>query len=427
MVENGTTYVSELAQNSGQTANNFTSPVNYVVTRNDGTEEIYKVTVTESLPQLYIDTDSGDPITSKDDRVWASLRINGVGEYPSYEGPTEIRGRGNSTWAQPKKPYQLKLDSKEQLFELTKAKKWILLANYLDITLMGNAIAMETARLLDLPFTHTIIPVDVTVNGELQGSYMFTEEKEVAKGRIETGTTGAYIELDTHDKSGSRHEFTSPQYELPVIIKDPKLKDSDQAFFDEVETKFNALEALIAAPDFPNNGYRDLIDIDSLAKYPIVFYVSANREINHPKSVYMYTVDESPFYMGPVWDFDWAWGYDSGTPQQFRNPNIALLSGSKPGTQFFNKLISDPVVKAAIRTEWDHFYSNHYAELVSYTETYAKLIEASYLQDFDIWASGAASNSSHRQRLRQPDFVETELPRIIEWLNSWGAYLNQRL
>ena len=89
------------------------------------------------LPVVYINTEGGQAITSKENYIDAELIVQGNETYNSkttklYNGATEIRGRGNSTWSQPKKPYRLKLDKKTDLLGMGKSKHWVLLANYLD-------------------------------------------------------------------------------------------------------------------------------------------------------------------------------------------------------------------------------------------------------------------------------------------------------
>lgn len=92
------------------------------------------------------------------------IEANGWGD--DYEGTTQIRGRGNSTWEMPKKPYRLKLDKKSVILGLGEERDWILLANYIDPTLMLNAVAFKIGQLLELPFTNHAIPVDLYLNGE---------------------------------------------------------------------------------------------------------------------------------------------------------------------------------------------------------------------------------------------------------------------
>ena len=92
-----------------------------------------------------------------------------------------MKGRGNSTWGYPKKPYRLKLNKKAEICGLGKAKNYVLLANHLDPTLMLNSVAFKIGRLLELPFTNHAIPVDVVLNGIYKGSYLLTEQIEVKR------------------------------------------------------------------------------------------------------------------------------------------------------------------------------------------------------------------------------------------------------
>ena len=102
----------------------------------DGSETMTAKMYCSKLPVVYINTENGQEITSKENYIDATIRIQGNKEYEStgidQEAETEIRGRGNSTWGQPKKPYKLKLGSKTNVLGMGKNKHWVLLANYLD-------------------------------------------------------------------------------------------------------------------------------------------------------------------------------------------------------------------------------------------------------------------------------------------------------
>ena len=67
----------------------------------------------------------------------------------TYTG-VEIKGRGNHTWEQPKKPYQIKLSEKTNLFDFNEAKKWILLANYSDPSYIRNDLGLYLASIFDM-------------------------------------------------------------------------------------------------------------------------------------------------------------------------------------------------------------------------------------------------------------------------------------
>lgn len=92
------------------------------------------------------------------------LRIEGQSKYENLVIDSRIKGRGNSTWGWPKKPYKMKLSSKASILGLLPEKDWVLLADYQDGPHLLNAVAFKIGRLLEMPFTNTIIPVELTIN-----------------------------------------------------------------------------------------------------------------------------------------------------------------------------------------------------------------------------------------------------------------------
>ena len=60
-----------------------------------------------------------------------------------------FQGRGNSTWGMPKKPYSLKLKGKTSLLGMPAHKRWNLLANYSDKTLLRTEVAFKIGETLE--------------------------------------------------------------------------------------------------------------------------------------------------------------------------------------------------------------------------------------------------------------------------------------
>src|SRR5690606_32647196 len=122
------------------------------------------------LPAVYLSTD-GQEIHSKEEYIKASIKITqGFQGEVIYEGLTEVKGRGNSTWGMPKKPYRLKLDKKADLLGMPSDKSWALMANYGDQSLMRNEIAFEVSRRLELEYTPSQKYVEFFLNGEYMGN-----------------------------------------------------------------------------------------------------------------------------------------------------------------------------------------------------------------------------------------------------------------
>ena len=390
---------------------NFNEKVVYSLVSSKGFKRSYFVKINwnkkVTIPHIYIITEGNAAVTSKDNYVQADISIDGRNTYSDYTGTTRIKGRGNSTWGYPKKPYRLKLDSKASLLGLSAEKDWVLLANYLDGTNMLNAVAMKAGKLLDIPYTNNIIPVELTLNGVYQGLYMFTEQVEAEKNRVNVGDDGVLIELDTN--FDEPWQFKSASYNLPVMLKYPDLTGEDELA--PIRSQFEQMEALIAAPDFPDNNYLDYIDGASVAGYLIAYMLTDNEEINHPKSTYIHKTGTGKYTMGPIWDFDWAFSYE-GLNHHFSSYDRPLFwSSSSGGTLFFTRLLSDPQIKEMIRQRWTGFRDHKLTGLLDFVDEYSGSIEGARYYDYQLWKRGGA------------DFAN-ETVNLKTWLQNRVSYLD---
>lgn len=413
--------LGSIEQESGVTVSNFSQLVVYTVEAENKDKKQYSVKINwigegkAVIPHIYINTDGGVPIIEKKVYIDATVRIDGGNKYADFEGRGAIRGRGNSTWSMPKKPYRFKLKEKASLLGLSAEKSWVLLQNYIDPSLMCNAVAMKTGQLLEMPFTHHMIPVDVTLNGEYIGNYTFTEHKEVTENRINVGDGGWLVELDTNFDEDFK--FISSKFGLPVMIQHPALDkmsvvDADK-LLNEIKTDFNALDELIYSDAFPNNNYLNYFDADAFVDFMIVYILTDNEEINHPKSTYIYKKSGGKYCMGPIWDFDWAFGYE-WSYTHFVAPNRNLFwTGEKAGrgTAFFAKIMSDPAIGDVFKTKWAKFKELQYPILVEYINEYAESIRESHANDQKVWLQSSGS-------------IDTYRDQMLNWLDKRVAYMD---
>ena len=379
--------VGEVEQKSGMTKNDFSSPVVYQFIMRNG--ETFQYTVKaefllSAIPELTITTT--DPsiaeIPSKDYYLEGTLAVNGRGGYEDYTGKTEVKGRGNSTWGYPKKPYRLKLNKKAEICGLGKAKNYVLLANHLDPTLMLNSVAFKIGRLLELPFTNHAIPVDVVLNGIYKGSYLLTEQIEVKENRVDLDENNSVMwELDSY--WDDEPKFKSTAFNLPVMVKDPDLTTEQ---FEYWKKDFNAFTTQFAKEPLEGNSYVDMIDIESVAKFLITFNLVHNMEINHHKSVFLHKEGNGKYVMGPIWDFDWAYDYE-GTSNHFGRYNTPLFSSSMNGvgTAFFQRFLQDSRVKAIYKRTWQDFKNNKLDALLQYVDDYAVMLKPSVERNSELW------------------------------------------
>jgi len=198
------------------------------------------------------------------------VEIDGKGFYENFADSTRIRGRGNTTWSYPKKPYRLKLDNDGTPFGLAKEKDWVLLANYLDPTHLLNPVAMTIGQMLELPFTNHVVPVTVTLNGQYQGVYTFTEQVERSKTRVNIDKKkGALLELDQYFDEDFK--FKSEQIEnnwlgnIPASEK--QISDSENKLgvkFPEDYKEFLKITNGFSAPNDVEPSFENIENIDYL-------------------------------------------------------------------------------------------------------------------------------------------------------------------
>jgi len=407
--------IDDVEQISGVTENDFSSPVIYKFIMRNG--EILQYTVKMeflldlvSLLVITTDDSSISEIQSKDSYESGTLTVNGKSTYESCIVKTEIKGRGNSTWGYPKKPYRLKLNKKAEICGLGKAKNYVLLANHLDPTLMLNSVAFKIGRLLELPFTNHAIPVDVVLNGIYKGSYLLTEQIEVKENRVDLDENNSVMwELDSYWDDGPK--FKSTAFNLPVMVKDPDLTTEQ---FEYWKKDFNAFTTQFAKEPLEGNSYVDMIDIESVAKFLITFNLVHNMEINHPKSVFLHKEGNGKYVMGPIWDFDWAYDYE-GTSNHFGRYNTPLFSSSMNGvgTAFFQRFLQDSRVKAIYKRTWQDFKNNKLDALLQYVDDYAVMLKPSVERNSELWENTRS--------------FDTKVKELKTWLRNRADYIDSEV
>lgn len=300
-----------------ETPIDLSQPATITVTTAEGKSQSYVLAVRYSdLPVIYVETP--EPITGKDDWVKnGNLSIfTDTTDVVALE-KVQYKGRGNTTWSYDKKPYAIKLDSKTEILGMPKHKRWVLLANYIDKTMMRNAVAFEIGRCMSdgLGWTPRGQFVDVVFNGKFVGNYYLCEQIKVDKNRVnitEMGTadtdeearTGGYLlEYDTYFDEVNK--FRTDRLNMPVNIKDPDEDILAPVHFDYIKGYINHLESVLAT-DFSLSDISELIDIDSFIDWWIANELVQNYEAAHPKSSYMHKDRNGALKAGPLWDFDYV-------------------------------------------------------------------------------------------------------------------------
>ena len=174
------------------------------------------------LPVTIINTPGNVDITLKEEYVEdALMTILQTDISDEFCELMNMKGRGNSTWEAPKKPYAIKFSKKKSLLNLPEDKSWVLLANYYDATLLRNDLALYMGNEMStLDWTPHFQYVDLMLNGEYKGIYQLGEKVKVAKKRVNVGDNGFLLEID-YKAGDDEVTFSTPHLTAPVNIKEP--------------------------------------------------------------------------------------------------------------------------------------------------------------------------------------------------------------
>ena len=239
--------ITSIDQQSGSTANDFSTILTYTTSGSDGQTTDYQVDLTRftDLPVVYLTTDFYAAIDSKDDYVQGESSIDG-GRHFDDLAPVEmkIRGRGNSTWyLHPKKPFQMKLSDKAEFLGMPNDKKWLFLAEYSDKTMLRNKISFEMGYISNLDWTPQGRFAEVYINDEYNGTYNITQKVEESDNRVPLGDTGYLLELDQLERLDSDDVYFESVIteKFLVNVKEPNLERNSSEYV-YIKTLINDFE-----------------------------------------------------------------------------------------------------------------------------------------------------------------------------------------
>lgn len=411
-------------------------------------------TMTTGLANVYIDTNEGGTVNSKD--VWWEGRMS-IAPATQAAGTTatpcaastnllmRVAGRGNYTWTLDKKPYKVNLDKKADLCGMGSGKKWALVANHYDRSLLRNTTAMKMGQgMSNLAFTPDSVPVNVFVNGSYQGSYTLMETVTIAAGRVQVDelknnlggvndqapqVTGGYL-LEWDFRAGGDHNVTVGDSGTVAINEPEDETDGSgitQAQINYVSTYLNSADVAVFANNFadPTNGWRKYIDENSLIDWYLIQELTKNLDANLYTSCFMYKTRDSvvngvtvpgKLYFGPIWDFDTSMG-DANYPGNqgttsgwyLRNENSAI--GAKMTSEtWINRLFADPTFAAKVKARWQQV-SPTLAASDSFIAAQSSIIAGSADANFRKW--------NINERLETEQVIKGSWPAEVSYLRSW--------
>ena len=251
-------------------------------------------------------------------RGTASIQHDVHGDYKttSITSPLGIRTRGHSTRFMPKRPYRIRFDENTSLFGMKSAKNYILLANYIDRSLVRNSLMVYMSKLLDTPmYTLDYRFVDLYLNQSYRGQYLLIERVEFQKNRLDIepnlalDDAGFMVELDFQvyvQNQGNENLEWFKVNDKPYVIKEPNPITTVGYQFRHTRYMSNYFKEMRNALINKNN-YESYIDVDNWIDYFLIQEIAKNVDVGWG-SVYMVKETGGKLKHMPLWDFDLAFG-----------------------------------------------------------------------------------------------------------------------
>lgn len=453
--EGGTVTVNGETVVSGKTEVDFTKPVTFTVTAGEYKRD-YTVNITNTGIPVVVLKQSGSGDFSKvttggflgigattvnqfvdfmirgKDTDWVEddqiTVYNADGSVNLATTTCGARLRGNTSQAYPKKPFAVKLTSKAPILGMPAHKRWVLLANWLDHSMIRNTVAFDIAHAIENAWkTGDIEPgipwnvhgqnvelvfVESDGTGHHVGNYFFCEQIKIDGNRLNIqdpyedvtnptfATCGYLLEIDTNKDETYMFETSNG---VPVMFKDDL---PDNTILNSVKSRIQGIEDnLDLNTSAGYNAAYEHLDINSVIDQWLIWELTMNREYGDPRSVYMYMDGDNKLCAGPVWDFD------RGT---FQNTTEAASQGNsdrvKPYNEWicwrtdesetysyiwYKQLIKDKTFQTTVQERWKVIYP--YLQGVSeQIRNYGETLKLSFDSDSAMWPTDKDAVQKHK-------------------------------
>lgn len=359
------------------------------------------------LPIIYIDTKDAE--ISKEEYVDCAITIQDEAGVTTDTLLSSIKYRGNYTYLFPKKPYNIKFKDKVSCLGLAAAKKFVLLANYCDLTLCRTAVGMKLGEIVNTEWPIHFKYAELVLNGRHVGNYLLTEAVEIGKNRINIDKkSGVIVEYRYSSQLEPENKFFRTSINDWLFeFKDPNGEDLSDYLYQVAVDKMNEFEKKHVNLKRTDESIEEFIDMDSFVKW---YYSKNVLQMDECNRYYVIENDnpETRIKMGPLWDFDWSLGI---------NTEYVHYTYCAPRNKLYFKYLGQNTYFLKKVAEY-HFANRERIEreLMNYYDEITELIRSSQKLDESIWHRCETSNANWENELR---IDKNFLHKTFLWLDNY--------
>ena len=319
-----------------------------------------------NLPLILVNTENNIEPLIKEKYIKSKIILINEGKI-NINQTGQIKVRGHSTSVQIKKPLKIKFDKKQEIPGIKgKFKKWTLLANSLDKSLIRNILAFKISELMEFEFTPRCIPTDLILNWNFRGTYFICDQIEVNENRVNIDKMDIFDISYPNITGGYLLEFdlkifeTNSLYEKSLFLTDRGLvggikhPDSDiihSKQFNYINKFLNTMEKNVY------NGNLTNIDLFTFSKFFLIEEFCGDIDFVLSSFYFYKKRNIDKIYFGPVWDFDLAFdNHELLIPTNDKNV-FCFNFGDSAGSlrDFIKTLLKNKNVMNNIKKTWKEF------------------------------------------------------------------------
>lgn len=379
----------------------------------------------EGLPTVFIDLKRSDlEGISERKGLWcnAEYSVSDVDGLQVRNGNCEVRVHGNTTFFNPKKSLDMKMEEVTPILEMDGGTRWVLISNYEDQSFVKNMVGYTLQQQMECEYAPETQFVNVYLDGEFQGLYLLVERpdggsvsftlqeelQEITSYMLEL--CGELTYLESSNGFETKRRYVTIRYPDAIGDKLEKLSEYVQ----------KAESALYMDNSENDKEYLNYFDLKSFAIQYLLqeFMKNYDTELN---SQYIYLSDGEKIKAGPAWDF----GLAMYTPYTTTMNGAELLHieslNDEPkveGDMWFGAIDSHKDFHELMRKVYiDEFYPKAKKVVDDFREIVAEEIKAAADMDAYIW-----SESSDTFTDRMEDTTDW-MKKRLDFLNEY--YLNE--
>ncbi len=351
-----------------------------------------------------------DDVHKDKDKEFNDNKISIYSNNKLFKGKIGFKGRGNYTWTLDKKPYRISFDEKTKILDLPLAKKFVLLANHADDSLLKNDFTYSVAKRMNLNYSFTGEFVDLYIDKHYIGNYYVTPKIDIAKEIVDLKDDNALlVELDNNYYEDEEKYFTSKILNDHIVLKDSNSKKEDNSF-KVFEDKYNIVEECIINQDY--YCLEDNIDIDSFIKYYIISEFSENPDsLRSSLFMYMDGLDDK-IHIGPIWDFDIAYGLKG----KYSSYNQFLIKDNmineEEASKLFYNLLKINEFEDKVIAYWNNSAKDIYKDEINKLDKKIKYLNKAGSYNNDYWNYNSYDRSTSIFK---------------RWLNNRYSFINNTI